>query len=79
MKLTPLASNMTVIEFLNGTEVLFSYETPVATFGPSGFLQTEQHYSPTTTRHINKWKNILGVSSNQTTPQAFLNNLIGAK
>lgn len=56
MKLKPLASNMTELTLNDGTTILFSYQTPVAAHRPGeGFMVTDQHYSQTTTRHINKW------------------------
>ena len=56
MKLTPIASNMTVLELDNGTEILFSYSTPVAgNNNLSGFFVTEENYSRTTTKHINRY------------------------
>lgn len=60
MKLKPIASNMTELHLSNGIVVLFSYETPVASFSrkelPHGqFKVTKTKYSNTTTRHINKW------------------------
>ena len=56
MKLTPIASNQTLIEQANGTEVLFSYRTPVAGYHPDlGYVRTKEYYSPTTTRHINQY------------------------
>ena len=39
----------------NGTHILFSYETPVAVSTVDGLFVTDQHYSSTTTKHINKW------------------------
>lgn len=56
MKLKPLGSNQTELTLNNGVTVLFSYQTPVAAHIPGrGFVRTEQHYSKTTTGHINKW------------------------
>ena len=56
MKLTSIAANRTVLSYPNGSEVFFSYSTPVAGYSPSnGYLKTEQWYSSTTTRHINKY------------------------
>ncbi len=58
MKLKNIGSNMTETE-VNGTFILFSYETPVAgrsiKVSDDGFFKTSTHYSPTTTRHINKY------------------------
>ena len=56
MKLINIAHNMTVLELDNGTEILFSYSTPVAgNNNLSGFFVTEENYSRTTTRHINRY------------------------
>ena len=56
MKLINIAHNMTVLELDNGTEILFSYSTPVAgNNNLSGFFVTEENYSRTTTKHINRY------------------------
>jgi len=61
MKLKQLGSNMTVLTLNNGTEVLFSYETPVAGFSGTSYdytyFRTDQKWSKTTTRHVNKYLN----------------------
>lgn len=56
MKLTPLAANMTEVQ-TGSLKVLFSYKTPVAYFDSltDQYYSTEQFWSQTTTRHINKW------------------------
>ena len=62
MRIKPLASNMTELLKIDGTVVLFSYETPVAALLPSGrYVRTSKKWSQTTTRHINKW--LVGVTS----------------
>ena len=66
-------TSATVISF-GDVEVLFSYSTPVAAFVPGrGYLRTAQHYSVTTSRHINQW--ICGEST--TVPQAEIDALAG--
>ena len=57
MELRSLATNRTLLIFNNGiTEILFSYETPVAGYSNKlGFVKTNKWYSSTTTRHINKY------------------------
>ena len=58
MKLKSFATNRTLLTFDDGTEVFFSYSTPVAGYNPRlGFVKTKQWYSSTTTRHINKYLN----------------------
>ena len=56
MQLTPIAANQTSVTFNDGTEVFFSYKTPVAAYLPEkGYVKTEKFYSVTTSRHINKY------------------------
>ena len=56
MQLTPIAPNQTSVSFNDGTEVFFSYKTPVAAYLPEkGYVKTDTFYSVTTSRHINKW------------------------
>ena len=56
MKLTPIAANQTSVTFNDGTEVFFSYKTPVAAYLPEkGYVKTEKFSSVTTSRHINKY------------------------
>ena len=56
MKLIQIATNQTEVEFTNGTQVFFSYKTPVAAFIPQkGYIRTATKWSVTTTKHINKW------------------------
>ncbi len=58
MKIKHIGSNMTEIE-VNGTFILFSYNTPVAgrsiKISDDGYFKTSEHYSATTTRHVNKY------------------------
>ena len=77
MKLHSFATNRTLLSFADGTEVFFSYSTPVAGYKPNiGYVKTNQWYSSTTTRHINKYLNdnfALNVE------QDTINNLIGER
>ena len=63
MKIKAIASNMTELCLNNGKTILFSYKTAVACFLPGiGYLQTEEYYSVTTTKHINKWVGVTGAT-----------------
>lgn len=60
IKLSPVGSNQTELEYPDGTTVLYSYETPVAAFVPGrGALCTTTKFSRTTSKHItlavNRW------------------------
>jgi|TARA_R110001599_G_scaffold67641_1_gene190889 hypothetical protein len=55
MKLKQIGSNQTELD-LGFAQVFFSYETPVAARLADGSLvRTDQWYSATTSKHINKW------------------------
>jgi hypothetical protein len=44
------------VEHGDAGSILYSYSTPVAAFVPGrGYLRTDQHYSVTTSRHVNAW------------------------
>jgi len=46
MKVTPIGSNKTQVSLADGTEVLFSYSTPVAALVPGkGWMRTEHKWS----------------------------------
>jgi len=78
MKIKPYASNMTVLVLNDGTEVLFSYQTPVACYTGSTYYKTERFYSATTSRHVNKWLTDAGVRDVKhvdTQPQEFFDTL----
>lgn len=65
MKLNPIGSNMTEVEFGNKT-VLFSYKTPVAYHEAGiGYAKTSKHWSVTTSRHINKWLKLNGYDASR--------------
>ena len=73
MKLTPIAANQNLISYNDGTEVFFSYSTPVAGYSPRlGYVRTKEWYSSTTTRHINKY---LGELHYLEVPQETINEL----
>ena len=77
MKLHSFATNRTLLTFADGTEVLFSYSTPVAGYKPNiGYVKTNQWYSSTTTRHINKY---LDDNFALNVEQDTINNLIGER
>jgi hypothetical protein len=74
LKLTPIAANQNEVTINDGTQIFFSYRTPVAAYLPSeGYVRTSKFWSVTTSRHINKW---LGSVTNVTEiEQSVLDNL----
>lgn len=75
IKLKQIKANMTELTLDSGTRVLFSYETPVAGWDDDGAFRTMEHYSPTTTRHINQY--LGGKHVGYKVSQQFIDNLIG--
>ena len=74
MKLTPIAANQNEVELTNGTQIFFSYKTPVAAYLPEkGYVRTDKFWSVTTSRHINKW--LQGVNNVSEIDQSILDNL----
>ena len=71
MKLNHLASNKNEITLSDGTQVLFSYATPVACWKEGKFYKTNQNWSKTTSRHINSWCHLPTEK-----PQEFFDNLV---
>lgn len=57
MKLKPIAPNQTELH-LEKFVVFFSYDTPVAYYNklrPDTAFISKEHFSRTTSRHINRW------------------------
>lgn len=74
MKLQPIASNQTQLTLASGTQIFFSYQTPVAAYViGQGFVRTEQYYSKTTSKHISKW---LDGAKAMTVPQEKIDALL---
>lgn len=73
MQLRPIKSNMTELTVGN-TTVLFSYRTPVAGYDDQGAFRTAQHYSVTTSRHINQY--LGGKDVGRTVSQEYINSLV---
>jgi hypothetical protein len=71
MQLSTIQNNMRQLTLKDGTQVLFSYETPVASWAEGQFYKTDKKWSNTTTRHINKWAHC-AVSK----PQSYFDDLI---
>ena len=75
MQLKPIAATRTQLNLNDGTQIFFSYETPVAAKLPNyDYIRTATKWSSTTTRHINQW--LEGVHDEEV-PQNKLDELVG--
>ena len=77
MKVQSIGSNQAEVSLADGTEILFSYGTPVAALVPGkGWIRTAFKHSATTSKHTNAWlrKNCGGAV--QTVPQWDLDQLV---
>jgi hypothetical protein len=73
MKINNIGSNQTVLTLNDNTEILFSYDTPVAVNTGKKILVTSTKHSKTTSKHIKQWIN--GFSF-EPVPQEYIDNLI---
>lgn len=73
MKLNPVGSNMNEIE-VDGKSILFSYKTPVAGWDDEGAFRSEDWFSMTTTKHINKY--LGGKDVGRKVPQSYIEGLV---
>ena len=61
---------------VNGKEIFFSYDTPVAGWDDSGAFRTAEHYSPTTSKHINQYLRETGGTSARTVSAADIEAML---
>jgi hypothetical protein len=77
MRVKQVTVTSTQISLADGTEVLYSYSTPVAALVPGrGWMRTEQFYSVTTSKHINRWLAENCGGTVQSVPQWDLDQLV---
>ena len=75
MKLKLIGSNQTELRLEDGTQIFFSYETPVCVRNENGCFVTEEKYSRTTSKHINNW--VANLSSIiKMVPQSEIDNMV---
>ena len=73
MILNPVGSNMNEV-VIEGKYILFSYKTPVAGWDVSGAFRSEDFFSVTTSKHINKY--LGGKDVGRKVPQSFIEGLV---
>ena len=76
MKLERLGASKTLLTLSSGSQVFYSYNTPVAIQHSSGRLfQTMEHYSRTTSKHISQF---LNGRKAEKVEQSFINQFVSA-
>lgn len=75
MNLTTIGANQTMITLADGSQVFYSYSTPVAAVIGGFSYKTDRKYSATTTRHVNAWLGNGGKNAH-VKPQEFFDNLV---
>ena len=73
MNLRPVGKNQTILKVGNDKEIFFSYQTPVCAWIQGKFYKTSEHFSRTTSRHINSF---LGKAKAEEKPQSFFDSLV---
>ena len=77
MKVQPIGANQTEVSLADGTEILFSYGTPVAALVPGkGWIRSAQKWSATTSKHVNAWLRANCGGTVQDVPQWELDQLV---
>ena len=73
LNLKSIGSNMTELEVGN-TSILFSYQTPVAGYDDQGAFRSNDWFSMTTTKHINKY--LGGKDVGREVDQSYIEGLV---
>ena len=73
LNLKSIGSNMTELDVGN-TSILFSYQTPVAGYDDQGAFRSNDWFSMTTTKHINKY--LGGKDVGREVDQSYIEGLV---
>ena len=75
MKLERLGTSKSLLTLASGSEIFYSYNTPVACKVSGEFYKTNEYYSRTTSKHITQYLNGRYAHS---VDQNFINQIVGA-
>ena len=75
MKIKRLGASKTILALSSGSEIFYSYDTPVAAQVAGDFYKTKEYYSKTTCKHITQYLN--GRKAEEV-EQSFINQIVGA-
>lgn len=73
LNIKKVGSNMSELE-VGGKSILFSYQTPVAGYDDQGAFRSEDFFSVTTSKHINKY--LGGKDVGRRVPQTYIEGLV---
>ena len=74
MKLEKIGVSKTLLTLSSGSEIFYSYNTPVAAQVAGEFYKTNEYYSRTTSKHITQYLN--GRYAHPV-EQSFINQIVG--
>ena len=75
MKLEKIGVSKTLLTLSSGSEIFYSYNTPVACKVSGEFYKTNEYYSRTTSKHITQYLN--GRYAHPV-EQSFINQIVSA-
>ena len=74
MKIKRLGASKTILALSSGSEIFYSYNTPVAAQVAGELYRTNEYYSRTTSKHITQY---LNGRNAEAVPQSMINQLVG--
>ena len=74
MKLERLGTSKSLLTLSSGSEIFYSYDTPVAAQISGELFRTKEYYSRTTSKHITQY---LNGRKGEEVEQSFINQLVG--
>ena len=74
MKIKRLGASKTILALSSGSEIFYSYDTPVAAQISGELYRTKEYYSRTTSKHITQY---LNGREAEAVPQSMINQLVG--
>ena len=75
MKLERLGASKSLLTLSSGSEIFYSYNTPVACKVSGDLYRTKEYYSRTTSKHISQYLN--GRDAEEV-EQSLINQIVGA-
>ena len=74
MKLERLGTSKSLLTLSSGSEIFYSYNTPVAAQVAGELYKTKEYFSRTTSKHITQY---LNGREAEAVPQSMINQLVG--